>query len=92
MLLHYLRIITEFYAGHQGSTYFLHRLTTGFGPFNFPTRSHLRKRRDHSLVGVRQSLLDYFVVVYWYAIIVWDYLTLELTFLAGLTFSLLALG
>ena len=32
--IHYATVL----AGHQGSIYFLHCMTTGFGTFNLPTR------------------------------------------------------
>ena len=35
-------------AGHQGSTQSDLCVTTGFGPFNLPTRGSLQKGRDHS--------------------------------------------
>ena len=36
------------YAGLQGSTLSGPRKTTGFGPFELPTRGLLQKGRDHS--------------------------------------------
>ena len=42
--MHYATV----FGGRQGSTYFLHCMTTGFGPFNLPTRGQLWNRRDHS--------------------------------------------
>ena len=35
-------------TGLQGSTLSSPRMTTGFGPFELPTRGLLQKRRDHS--------------------------------------------
>ena len=36
------------YTGLQGSTLSGPRMTTGFGPFELPTRGLLQKGRDHS--------------------------------------------
>ena len=35
-------------TGLQGSTLYDHRMTTGFGPFELPTRGLLQKGWDHS--------------------------------------------
>ena len=36
-------------TSHQSSTLSDPRMTTGFSPFEFPTRGLLQKERDHSL-------------------------------------------
>ena len=57
-IMHYVTVfwpvIREVY------TYFRHCMTTGFGPFNFPTRGQLWNRRDHSPAsGVRHKMYTY---------------------------------
>ena len=42
------RYAQKIYTGLQGSTLSGPRMTTGFGPFELPTRGLLQKGRDHS--------------------------------------------
>ena len=46
------RYAQKIYTGLQGSTLSGPRMTTGFGPFELPTRGLLQKGRDHSLPKV----------------------------------------